>query len=192
MESSRAWRQSIAYLLPVFFLFSFSLQAFQVAFLKLKQRNGDPILLEPGVPYSHVAISFGDAWLHASPRKGVVELSWSLESIGEVHAILSNSREPELELLQILPVLGLPYDQDYDWDTGDRLYCSELVAKLLEIPPQPMAFDPGLWPERFLEKNGKPGLSPSDLFKELQKMGYNEEFVESSAATCELASSAQT
>lgn len=194
MESRKARRRAFAsFLLATFFL-SFSTHALEVAFIKLKLRSGEPVILEPGVPYSHVAISFGGAWLHASPHKGVVELAWSLENIGEPHAILRDADEPELDLLQVLPLIGLPYDSEYDWESGDRLYCSELVAKLLGIPPQPMTFDASLWPARFLEKNGKPGLSPSDLYKELQQKGFVEESVDGHEPieSCEHATSVST
>lgn len=147
-------------------------QALEIAFLRLQQRNGQLIYLEPGVPYSHVAISYRGQWLHTSPAKNRVEIVATLAEIGGVEIILSNPDAAELQPAQVEPWLGLPYDREYDWSNNDKLYCTELVAKLLGIPPSPMAFDAFLWPAHYLTKNGLPGLSPSELFAELAIRNY--------------------
>ena len=72
---------------------------------------------------------------------------------------------------------GHSYDRDFLWDNrdarGETLYCSELVAKLLNpflprpIPTKPMHYDQyrEQWIQYFhgAPPTGKPGLSPGDF-----------------------------
>src|SRR5690606_34725233 len=59
--------------------------------------------------------------------------------------------------------LGLAYDSEYEW-SDTKIYCSELVAKLLNIKPRPMYFDSKLWPDYYSQYQGMPGISPDALY----------------------------
>lgn len=66
---------------------------------------------------------------------------------------------------------GIPFDSNYTWD-NEKLYCSEFVAKFLEVflgpvlPPKPLDFSRNwdYW-SRVMNPvpQGKPGNSPGDL-----------------------------
>ena len=74
---------------------------------------------------------------------------------------------------------GLSYDASFLWDNrdekGEKIYCSELVVKLLNptlarpIPTKPMHFeaDREAWIRHFKgdPPDGKPGVSPEDLIR---------------------------
>ncbi len=74
---------------------------------------------------------------------------------------------------------GLSYDASFLWDNrdekGEKIYCSELVVKLLNpalarpVPTKPMHFeaDREAWIRHFkgYPPDGEPGVSPEDLLK---------------------------
>jgi hypothetical protein len=74
---------------------------------------------------------------------------------------------------------GLSYDGAFLWNNrdekGEKIYCSELVVKLLEpalarpIPTKPMHFvaDREAWIRHFKGRppDGEPGVSPEDLVR---------------------------
>ncbi|MES3036963.1 MAG: YiiX/YebB-like N1pC/P60 family cysteine hydrolase [Bdellovibrionota bacterium] len=134
-----------------------------VAFLEHYDTNGNLVQLEPGGRFYHMAISFQGKWLQAHPYQGVVLVDIDeLEKMGTVTEIV-RVNSPELTLEDIKPYLGLRYDQNFSWD-DDKMYCSELVAKLLNIQPIPMVFAPGLWPPQYQQYNGLPGISPDKIY----------------------------
>lgn len=160
--------------LGVFFLWlvvapccAFGKSLVEVGFIELKNWHGDIRLLEPDFRFAHVALRVNGKWVHAHPIRGVEWVSLAvLEELGKVtmKIELSHKQEVDMELLRNL--LGRPYDTEFSWN-DDKLYCSELVAKLLGIEPEPMHFDPKLWPEHYLKYEGLPGISPGGLFRAL-------------------------
>jgi len=153
----------------------FSQENTQVFFLEVKNAKGETVVLEPGFPYAHMAISIEPEFiLHAHPQTGVQKISSSqLSQFGEVKEVI----ELELDLggiqedLAVHQILGKPYDFGYSWDNG-RFYCSELVAKILGIAPEPMHFDPELWPPSFWSLEGKPGISPGKIYQKLKTEAF--------------------
>ncbi len=136
----------------------------RVAFMVIRDAHGRPIALEPGGRFAHLAIRFRGKWLHAHPRRGV-ELTKDLSDLGEIADVVDLPGIPALASKDVSPLLGRPFDREYQWSDDSALYCSELVAKLLGIPPRPMQFSSEVWPERYREeKAGELGLSPDELY----------------------------
>lgn len=82
--------------------------------------------------------------------------------------------ENELFLRFMMKFYKTPYDNEFDWD-NDKLYCSEMVTKLLnpyleeKIGTKKMHFNQNRehW-EKYFEGNipdGKPGNSPMDFYR---------------------------
>lgn len=139
--------------------------ALQVAFLEVRAPDGSPVVLEPGGRFAHVAISHASGWLHAHPSTGV---AWtpSLESFGIVSVVLHDDTAPELSHEAVLKLLRMPYDFEFSW--SDRAYyCSELVAKLLSMPPTPMDFSGERWKRGDADDlpRGEPGVSPDEVYR---------------------------
>jgi len=144
----------------------------QVLFLEVQNPKGGVVQLEPGFPYAHVMISLGGKWLHSHPQTGVKQLEESeISQFGipkEAFPVLLPA-EAEQKLRQWL---HRPYDSSFHW--GDaRFYCSELVAKLLGLAPQPMHFDPALWPPSYQSLEGQPGISPGKIYEHLKTEGFS-------------------
>jgi len=143
-----------------------------IAFVELRTPAGRIVQLEKDGRFAHVAISFQGNWLHAYPRHGVEIISRAdLEKIGAVRAIVTVPELAPLSPDQVDKYLGKPYDPQFSWQ-DDKIYCSELVAKLLGIAPRPMVFDPELWPKNYQYLDGQPGQSPDEIFRLLQVQGY--------------------
>jgi hypothetical protein len=144
----------------------------RVGWMELNTQNGKPIQLEPGFYYAHMAIQVGNRWLHANPRSGVEIVSVEqLERVGKIKEILQ-SQEGQDEFTDQVPFfLNRPFDNEYSW-SDEKIYCAELVAKLLGVAPSPMHFDDNFWPSWFQKYEGLPGSSPSKLYKELKGRGY--------------------
>jgi hypothetical protein len=139
----------------------------EIGFLELHQWDGRTRLLEPDFRYGHVALRVGERWVHAHPTHGVEWASDAeLEKVGTLALKVFWRANQPLPLEKIGALLGRPYDAGYSW-TDDKIYCSELVAKILGIAPQPMHFDPALWPAAYLKLEGQPGLSPGGLYRAL-------------------------
>jgi hypothetical protein len=139
----------------------------QVAFLEVTTYLGKPVLLEDGGRFAHVAISFRGEWLHSHPIRGVEVTSLkNLQKIGKITRIVTLPERSPPDDATVRKMLGRAYDQEYSW-TDQRYYCSELVAKLLEIPAEPMVFSPKYWPPQFQRLNGSPGVSPDGLYRAL-------------------------
>jgi hypothetical protein len=148
----------------------------RVAWLEIKDKSGTPVQLEPDFYYAHVAIGIGNRWLHAHPNRGVELVDReTLNSLGEIQEILASEDENEKYLNQIENYLGKPFDSEFDW-SDEKIYCAELVAKLLNVPPSPMHFDNKYWNPWYQKYEGKPGSSPSKLYSELKSRGYENIF----------------
>jgi len=146
----------------------------QVLFLELRNGQGEVLLLEPDFPYAHVAVQLRDGKIiHSHPRGGVQEVTYKqLGNFGTVKESVVIERETsEISNEEFEKLLGKPYDFGFSWD-NDRFYCSELVAKILGISPEPMHFDQALWPPSFWELEGKPGISPGKIYRKLKSQAF--------------------
>lgn len=155
------------------FLLSFSVNAkVQVAFIEMKDYYGNVIELEPGGRFAHSAISYKGQWLQAHPYWGVELVSIEkIRKMGEIKEIIEVTNLEELDEAKVKELLGKSFDHDYLWD-DEKIYCSELIAKLLGLAPKPMVFSE-TWPAAYQAKNGLPGLSPDGVYQILSSQeGY--------------------
>lgn len=149
----------------------------RVAFLMVRGPNKKLIRLEKnGWGFFHVAISYKGLWLHAHPDGGV-QLSKNLDKFGEVIFILENEDVEEPKKKFVTSVLGLPFDELYDWESKDSYYCAKLLAGPLNLRPSPMSFQGPYWEKHFkslgLESPPKGlGISPDKVFDQLLKKGF--------------------
>ena len=142
----------------------------RLAFLELRNFRGELVQLEPNGRFAHIAISYGDLWLHAHPRTGVAFVSdEGLKQFGAVKEILTLSAVPDLKPADVTRFLGKPYDFAFTW-SDDAIYCSELVAKLIGMEPEPMEFRGAFWNDKRMPR-GSAGLSPDDIFRRLRPLG---------------------
>lgn len=152
------------------FLLLFALPAWSqvyVAFIEVRDANGKVLQLENDGRYAHMAISYKGQWLHSYPNRGVELISNNdLEKIGKVTVIPLKS-QPELNSSEVAKFLGKPFDFEFSWD-DNKIYCAELVAKLLHLAPAPMQFSASFWPKSYQKFNGQLGISPDDIFQQLQ------------------------
>lgn len=155
----------------------------EVAFVEVRNYYGEIVQLEPDGQFAHIAISYRGYWLHAHPLRGVELVSLSqLRKMGEVKLIAQVDEMKDITVDQVLSYLGKPYDSDFTWG-DDRIYCSELVAKLLSIKPQSMNFKSDAWGVHFRSKSGQIGISPDDIFGIFQARGVK---FGSSTIKCEM------
>jgi len=148
----------------------------RLAWMELKDLAGQVIQLEPGFQYSHVAIQVGELWLHADPKQGVVLNDFNeLKNLGEIKEVWASQEEDDSYLQNISFFIGKAFDSEFSW-SDERIYCAELVAKLLDIPPSPMHFDDKFWDPWFKKYEGLPGSSPSKLYSEAKQRGYHRIF----------------
>lgn len=137
-----------------------------VAFIEVRDQQGRVLQLENNGRYAHMAISYKNLWLHSYPNRGVELITQKdLEKIGVVTVIKLNN-QPALTQTEVSKFLGKPFDFEFSWDDG-KVYCAELVAKLLHLKPTPMQFSATFWPKSYQKLNGQLGISPDDIFKEL-------------------------
>ncbi|MEK6773347.1 MAG: YiiX/YebB-like N1pC/P60 family cysteine hydrolase [Bdellovibrionota bacterium] len=159
----------------ILLLFLFPVYCFariDVAFLELRTYDGKVIQLEPNGQFAHIAISYQNKWLHAHPYRGVEIISTeALQKIGAIKTIITISKKNSLNESVVKSFLNTPYDSSFTWG-NDKLYCSELVAKLLNIQPQAMKFEASFWPQKFKNLRGQFGISPDDIFNFLKNRGY--------------------
>lgn len=154
------------------FLSALGFSKVDVVFLEIKNEKGETIFLEPDFPYAHVGISWQGKILHSHPKTGV---EWSdfykFDQFGEIQE--TYSAEPAEGMMESIDQwVGRPYDSHFSWD-DDKLYCSELVAKILGISPEPMHFDPHFWPPGFSELEGKPGISPGKIYRKIKGRDFS-------------------
>jgi hypothetical protein len=141
----------------------------RVAFIELRTASGELVQMEPDGRFGHTAISYRGKWLHSHPWRGVEWVSLDvIEKVGKVAEILTLPDEAELPEEIVNGYLGRPFDREFLWD-DDKIYCSELIAKLLGMEPRPMFFDPALWPESYRKLNGLPGISPDEIHRRLEQ-----------------------
>lgn len=153
---------------------SISHASVKIAFIEIRKTNNQLIQLEPGGQYAHIAISFKDKWLHAHPYRGVEIIDQDgLKKMGKIVKTLTITDKPDLFMNEVIRFLGKSYDSYFSW-SDDKIYCSELVGKILEIPPRPMSFSTDIWTENFKNSKNSLGLSPDDIYIYLTEKGYNE------------------
>lgn len=152
-------------LFTLIFLLSFSVQAkVSVAFIQMKDYYGNVVQLVPGGRFAHSAISYKGKWLQAHPYWGVqLTTIENVRKMGEILEIVEVPNLEELDEAKVNAMLGKPFDHDYVWD-DEKIYCSELVAKLLSLEPKPMVFADS-WPAHYQALNGQPGLSPDGVYQ---------------------------
>lgn len=139
----------------------------QVAFLEFYSPEGQLIQLEPGGRFAHVAISYRGGWLHSHPFRGVEVISTeALAKMGKITSVVNIPQLKEIPDATAARFLGKPYDAEFSW-SDEKVYCSELIAKIFGLRPEPMHFDPKLWPERYRKLEGLPGLSPDKVYRRL-------------------------
>ena len=138
----------------------------EVLFLEVKNPDGKTIKLEPDFPYAHVALANDGLIIHSHPKTGVEIISVNdLEKFGVIKEKVSVIFPEGQEALQ--KWVGAPYDPYFSWD-DQGFYCSELVAKILGIAPEPMHFDPVLWPPIYQALEGEMGISPGKIYRKIR------------------------
>lgn len=141
----------------------------RVAFLEFYSPDGRLIQLEPEGRFAHVAVSYQGGWLHAHPRRGVEVInSEELGRLGKIATVVDLPQLKEIPQTTAQRFLGKPYDSEFTW-SDDKIYCSELIAKIFGLKPEPMHFDTKLWPESYWKYEGLPGLSPDKVYRDLTK-----------------------
>lgn len=152
---------------------SISFASVTVAFMEATDKKGHVVQLIPEGRLSHIAISYENKWLHTHPYRGVEIVDQSeLEKIGKIALTIEISDRADLTFPEISTYLGKPYDNDFSW-SDEKIYCAELVAKILDINPTPMSFSSKIWPEKYKRLQGRLGSSPDEIFKQLVTRGYN-------------------
>lgn len=163
-------RKSLIILALTFAGWAFS--SVEVVFIEVRNAKGDLVVLEPGFPYAHVGVFSGGKTLHSHPKTGVAWANLNeMENIGNVKESFTVDIAGDLEQ-KVQNWIGKPYDLSFSWD-DDKFYCSELVAKILGIPPEPMHFDSSLWPPSFSELEGKPGISPGKIYRKISGQDFS-------------------
>lgn len=155
----------------VAFLFAQMASAYEVAFLEVRDARGKLVQLEKNGQFAHVAIRARGLWLHAHPYRGVELVSQDvLERTGTLKLIVTTPGPAEPGDEVIRQFLGKPYDHDYTWG-DDKIYCSELVAKILHLQPEKMKFAGEVWKNQIHRPQNQLGLSPDDLFSFFRRRG---------------------
>lgn len=146
-----------------------ALASIRIAFLEYPIANGQSLQLEDNGRYFHIAIKYRDKWLHAHPYRGVELIEFSkLKSLGRISSILVIKNLRSLKEQDVIKYLGKDYDSEFSW-SDEKIYCSELIAKLLNIPPQEMSFLSPAWPVHYHRYNGQLGISPDDIYRLITK-----------------------
>jgi len=138
----------------------------EIAFFKVYKANGDLVQLEVDGEYSHIALKVNDNWLHSHPLRGV-EFINNLKEAGfddfEVDIFKLNM---SIDKDRVDQYINKPYDRLYSW-SDEAFYCSELIAKILSIPPTAMNFDSKIWKGDYQNQRGEIGISPDEVFSYL-------------------------
>ena len=157
------------------FVTSLSFAKTRIAFLEQYDNKGRRVQYEPGGRFVHTALQFddiGEQWLNAYPGEGVAVISLArLQQHGTITEVVEIPQM--LHLAQVEPYLGLPFDFWYTW-TDEAIYCSELIAKLLDIPTRPMKINKQVWPKNYWHLEGQPGLSPDALYEWALKASHSQ------------------
>lgn len=154
------------FILVFLVLVSLSAQAAQrVAFLEVYDAHGRLVQYEPNSRFGHTALEVNGGWLQSYPGEGVKIVSLKkLKERGVIRAFVPISKP--IRSRDYVTFLNKPFDFSYDW-SDEEIYCSELLAKLLSLPPEPMEFNRQVWPKSYWELEGQPGLSPDKLYRQL-------------------------
>lgn len=148
----------------------------RIAWIEMRDLKGQVIQLEPDFLYAHVALQVGEKWLHAHPKRGVeVSDLAELVKIGSIKEVWASNKEDDSYLDHVSFFVGREFDSEFSW-SDEKIYCAELIAKLLSIAPSPMHFDEKFWDPWFKKYEGLPGSSPSKLYSEVQRRGYERVF----------------
>jgi hypothetical protein len=162
-------------LLIIFFLFCSTAKAkTYLAFFEFYDYHGNLIQVEDGGRFSHVAISNGEFWLHAHPGKGKVEAVDSIKEMNfyKAKVFLFENDSLNLSSNALREYVDVTYDRDFDW-SNRTLYNAELIALILGIAPSPMNFNANFWQKNSaVYPSGNLGLSPDDIFSELDNLGF--------------------
>lgn len=166
---------------------------FSSSALAFELKPGDIILIELRCySCSLIADETGSRFSHSAVVLGKYEGETVVaQALGPVHALKLSKflaqKQPESTALVMRPFaqldanllvnefsanwLGRPFDKGYTWD-DEKLYCSEFVAKFLEVflgpvfPPKPLDFSRNwdFW-NRVMDRvpQGEPGNSPGDF-----------------------------
>ncbi len=146
--------------------------ATDVAFLTAYRRDGSLIRLKRNEAFFHVFIKHDELWYNAAPGKKVEGVK-NFRDAGFRYFTITILRKTEHKFPyeRLAPFLGLPYDYGFSW-SDEAIYCSELIAKILDISPGPMYFDPTIWQKKYWKLNGRPGISPDQVFYKLLDRGF--------------------
>jgi hypothetical protein len=166
-RAKRAKRMSTLVTFAFVLLAASASDAVEVAFVEMRTADGRVLQLEKNGQFAHVAISYKGLWLHAHPFYGVEAVtSERLARVGVIKAVVKVSEHDSLDDEEVARFLGKPYDRSYSW-SDEKIYCSELVGKLLRLKPKPMDFSAEAWPAQYRKLNGAPGLSPDGVYRTL-------------------------
>lgn len=142
----------------------------RVAFLEVYNSQGKLVQYAPGGRFGHSAIQMdptSDLWLQSYPGEGVKFITMQeLKARGKIAAMLEIP--VDVSPTQVTAFIGRPFDFNYSW-SDDAFYCSELLAKILQIPTEPMHFNHEAWPKSYWSKEGQPGLSPDGAYRYLKQ-----------------------
>ncbi len=131
---------------------------------------------EVGDRFYHVALEvtgpLGKRWISAEPYWGVRVVDDLSKISHQPVVFLIQKKLADLRLENLSRYIGMPFDSDMDWQREDRMYCSKLIAKILQIAPTPMSFSDPRWPKHLQARVGAVGISPDEVFQSLQSLGY--------------------
>lgn len=153
----------------------------RIALLESYTKDGKLVQYEVGGRFYHSAIWVdavevvgavasdnaikGGGWLQSYPPEGVSVISWQqLQEKGKVAVILDLPKMRSITLNDYKKYLGKKFDFYYQWN-DDLIYCSELIAKILNIQTVPMKLNHQVWPKNYWVLDGQPGVSPDELYR---------------------------
>jgi len=143
-----------------------------IAFFKVYRKDGSLLQLEENGNFSHVALSLGDKWLHSHPIRGV-EIISNLNYAGfdrfEIVTLKNDSYKVLSKDYQFF--LDKDYDYSFEW-SDNKIYSSELIAKILKLKPSKMTFSASFW-KKYPNLKGGLGISPDEIYRESKKLGFN-------------------
>lgn len=165
----------------VLFCLSIAQAHVRIALLESYTKNGKLVQYEVGGRFYHSAIwidvaeiqqalaggfiAAGGGWLQSYPPEGVSIISWQqLQEKGKVAVILDLPKMRSITLNDYKKYLGKKFDFYYQWN-DDLIYCSELIAKILNIQTVPMRLNHQVWPKNYWVLDGQPGVSPDELYR---------------------------
>ncbi len=161
----------VLFCILIFGLYNTLLADVKVAFIEARNLWRTTIEYEPQGRFFHTAISVGDQWLHAHPRKGV-ELIDDLTEFGPYKEILRTDQYEEPNENFLRRHLNLPFNLFTSWNHDLSTYCSKIIGKFFNIKPEIMRFESPGWKNIPNLPRGELGLSPDDLYKKLQDIGF--------------------